>query len=53
MIDYIDPLNADNDILLNSQDLSKRVSYLMKTIQDNDVIDYTDATYDENETELS
>ena len=37
---------------LNCQDLSNKVRSVMETRQDNDMIDYTDAIYAQNEIEL-
>ena len=37
---------------LSCHDWSNRVQYVMKTRQDNSVIDYTSAVYVKNETEL-
>ena len=36
-------------IILNSQDLSDRVRYVMKIKQENNVIDYTNAGYTKND----
>ena len=38
---------------LNCQDLSNRVQFVMKTRQNNDLIDHPSAFYVENDTELS